>query len=87
MKYYCNYCETHKEESEFYISNKARCKDCVKAYTRQWRRDNIDQWRATKRIKMREYRDKHRLEIREYNRQYQMMRRKKPLDKEVYSGI
>lgn len=87
MNYYCKYCKSTKDKSQFYISNHARCKECIQAYTNNWRSTHLDQWRATKRLTMREYREKHRDHIREYDRQYQMKRRKIPLDKSLSSSV
>lgn len=42
----CKYCDKDKPESEFYVSNKSRCKECAKSLATARRVANIDQVRA-----------------------------------------
>lgn len=48
----CNICKASKPRSEFYRSARARdglqsrCRECAKAYSREWRRQNPDRVRA-----------------------------------------
>lgn len=41
----CKGCGLEKSESDFYVSNLSRCKDCVKAKARAHRADNLDYYR------------------------------------------
>lgn len=43
---YCKQCLKDKLSSEFYASNKTRCKECIKASVRQNRLENIEHYRA-----------------------------------------
>ena len=43
---HCNHCNTDKSQASFYVSNKTRCKECVKAAVMAHRQANIDRIRA-----------------------------------------
>lgn len=43
---HCKQCNTSKDDSAFYVSNKTRCKDCVKASVTANRNANIERVRA-----------------------------------------
>lgn len=43
---HCKTCKFEKEDSEFYESNKTKCKECVKAAVRKNRENNIEHYNA-----------------------------------------
>lgn len=52
---YCTGCQKPKRDDEFYVSQRAKCKDCVKARVRENRTRNADYYRAYDRMRYREY--------------------------------
>jgi hypothetical protein len=47
----CRSCNTHKDASAFYATNKSRCKDCVKESVRANRLEKIDYYRSYDRMR------------------------------------
>ena len=41
----CKTCLAEKEDTDFYISNKSKCKDCVKEQSTKYRNENIEKVR------------------------------------------
>lgn len=47
----CKHCNTDKPENAFYTSNKAKCKDCIKATVNQHKQANLERVRAYDRMR------------------------------------
>src|SRR3990167_3753333 len=47
----CKSCQAEKPATEFYTSNKTRCKECIKANVRENRLDKIDYYRSYDRMR------------------------------------
>lgn len=47
----CKSCSTEKLESNFYTSNKTRCKDCVRASVTKHRQENLERIRSYDRMR------------------------------------
>ncbi len=48
---HCKQCQTEKAASDFYASNRSRCKECIKASVRANRLDKIDHYRQYDRLR------------------------------------
>jgi hypothetical protein len=48
---HCKKCNTDKPESEFYSSNKTRCKECIKASVNKHRAENLERVREYDRMR------------------------------------
>lgn len=48
---HCKKCNTAKDDSEFYASNRTRCKDCVKASVSAYRQANLEKVRSYDRMR------------------------------------
>lgn len=48
---FCKHCRTEKEASAFYLSNRSKCKECVKTTAKKNRKENLEQIRAYDRMR------------------------------------
>ena len=43
---YCKHCSTNRPPDGFYVNNKSKCKECIKAAATKFRNENIERIRA-----------------------------------------
>lgn len=48
---HCKQCNITKDDSAFYVSNKTRCKECVKASVNKHRQENLERIRSYDRMR------------------------------------
>lgn len=71
----CNFCHEEKPESEFYASNRSKCKICIRERVKANRAANIDRYREYDRGRgnrqspgyVKEYRDSHPAKFKAHN--------------------